>query len=207
MRIRPAIRLNIVLLFVLTAFGLVSGQTTNQIERDREFNERDLELRSLNLRMMSERAMRPARKEERAQQSFVQLQEDFTRLQKINLDLLRSISSKNLDMKAVSKSAAEISKRASRLKNNLALPEPEKSAMQLTNAPATNQLQLKKSMLRLGKLIYSFSNNPFFKEASVVDTPSAKEARRELEEIIELSKQIKTDSERLKKIAEIKPGN
>ena len=74
----------------------------------------------------------------------------------------------------------------------------------MTNESATNELQLKKAMLRLGKLIYSFSNNSFFKEASVVETEPATEASRELEEIIEISKQIKADSERLNKSPERK---
>lgn len=205
MRISYVIRPGTVLLFVIATFGFACAQTA--AEREREANERDLELRSLNLRMMSERAMRPARKEERAQQSFVQLQEDFTRLQVINLNLVKSISNKTLDLQFVSKLASEINRRAGRLRNNLALPEPDKPTLPATNEAVTNQLQLKKAMLRLGKLIYSFSHNPFFKEASVVETQVAKEARRDLEEIIELSKQIRTDIDRLKKLSEGKTDN
>ena len=59
--------------------------------------------------------------------------------------------------------------------------------------------QLKPSVLKLGRLIFSFIDNPFFKEASVVDTLLTTKARRDLEEIIELSGQIKKSSEGLGK--------
>jgi hypothetical protein len=44
-------------------------------------------------------------------------------------------------------------------------------------------------------------DNPFFKEASVVDTELTTRAHRDLEEIIELSREIKSSSERLDKAA------
>jgi hypothetical protein len=126
-----------------------------------------------------------------------ELQEDFTRLQVLNREFVKAINTPRLDYKFVAKSAGEINKRADRLKNNLDLPEQADA----TSAPAasiTTELEMKKSMLRLGKLIYSFSHNPFFKEASVVNE-NAIQARRELDEIIDVSKQIKIDSEKLKK--------
>jgi hypothetical protein len=44
-------------------------------------------------------------------------------------------------------------------------------------------------------LIFSFVDNPFFKEASVVDTQLTTRARRDLEDIIELSGQIKKSTD------------
>ena len=49
----------------------------------------------------------------------------------------------------------------------------------------------------MGRLIFSFVDNPFFKEASVVDTELTTKARRDLEDIIELSAQIKKNSAHL----------
>lgn len=159
----------------------------------------DITVRSMNLRLILERAHRRPSSEERVKQAVAELQEDFTRLQALNLEFVKSINAPVLDYKFVAKSAAEINKRADRLKNNLDLPDPGDT----TSTPVTtasSELQLKKLMLRLGKLIYNFSHNPFFKEASVVDQ-NAIQARRELDEIIDVSKQIKIDSEKLKKTA------
>jgi hypothetical protein len=68
----------------------------------------------------------------------------------------------------------------------------------------TSPEQLKPSLRKLGKLIFDFVENPFFKEVSVVDTHLTTKARRDLEEIIELSGQIKNNSEKLNKVARTK---
>ena len=179
---------------LLLGFGLVAvSNTFAQAERGAD----DITVRSMNLRLILERAHRKPSSEERVKQAVTELQEDFTRLQTLNLEFVKAINAPTLDYKFVAKSASEINKRADRLKNNLDLPEPSvpKSALA---SNAANLLEMKKAMLRLGKLIYSFSHNPFFKEASVVNE-NAIQARYELDEIIELSKQIKIDSEKLKK--------
>jgi len=178
----------------ILGFGLVAVSTAfAQAERGAD----DITVRSMNLRLILERAHRRPSTEERLKQAVTELQEDFTRLQNLNLEFVKAINAPTLDYKFISKSASEINKRADRLKTNLDLPEP--SGVKSTPAPSINtELEMKKSMLRLGKLIYSFSHNPFFKEASVVND-NALLARRDLDEIIEVSKQIKADSEKLKK--------
>ena len=167
----------------------------------------DITLRSLNLRLNLERGRKTARPERSQQQALAELQEDFTRLQIINIELVKSINTpRGLDYKFIAKSAAEINKRADRLRNNLVLPEADRGIETPLPRSATNELQMKKSMLRLGKLIYSFSHNPFFDEASVVETATATQARRELDEIVDLSKLIKADTEKLRNMpAQKKP--
>ena len=88
--------------------------------------------------------------------------------------------------------------RAERLNTNLALPEAEKT-IRPTSTDAVAPNQLKPPVIRLGRLIFSFVDNPFFKEASVVDTQLTAKARRDLEDIIELSGQIKKSTEQLGK--------
>jgi hypothetical protein len=159
----------------------------------------DITLRSLNLRLNLERGRKTARPERSQQQALAELQEDFTRLQIINIELVKSINAPSgLDYNFIAKSAAEINKRSDRLRNNLALPEADRGIETPLLQSATDELQMKKSMLRLGKLIYSFSHNPLFDEASVVETTTATRARRELDEIVDLSKLIKADTEKLR---------
>jgi|SRR4030095_6629030 hypothetical protein len=189
MRLRYLMRTCLILGFGLVAVSTIFAQT----ERGAD----DITVRSMNLRLILERAHRRPSSEERLKQAVAELQEDFTRLQTLNLEFVKAINAPTLDYKFVSKSASEINKRADRLKNNLDLPEPTVPKSALASS-AANQLEMKKAMLRLGKLIYSFSHNPFFKEASVVNE-NAIQARYQLDEILEVSKQIKIDSEKLKK--------
>jgi hypothetical protein len=193
----------VVLAFI--AVNRVPAQTgqnprnTPDAARHAEENERDLEQRIFNLRLLSEQARKPSPKRPTPQQALEQMQKDFVRLQVLNKSLLRAaLGDTPLDPGFVSKSVAEIRERAERLNINLALPEAEKTiAPASTDAPAPNQL--KPPVIRLGRLIFSFVDNPFFKEASVVDTQLTTKARRDLEDIIELSGQIKKSTEQLVK--------
>lgn len=184
------------IVFALAVFPTVTAQAVNK-DKERAENERDLDLRSWNLRILSLQYNKNKHKSRpNPQQALEQLQQDFSRLQVVNNSLLRTaLSNPALDPKFVSKSVSEIKKRAERLDKNLALPEPEKPPDRAELQALTDSPQLKPSVLKLGRLIFSFVDNPFFKEASVVDTQLTTKARRDLEDIIELSGQIKRSSE------------
>jgi hypothetical protein len=190
---------------VVFALAFIPAVVMAQSARDTERaeNERDLDLRSWNLKILQLQHERESKGRPPVKQALAQLQEDFSRLQIVNKSLLRAALSNNtLDLKFVSKSVREIRKRAERLNFNLALPEVEKPGAPSTMgtmATPTSPQQLQPSVLKLGRLIFSFIDNPFFKEASVVDTQLTRKARRDLEDIIELSGQIRKTSEQLGK--------
>jgi hypothetical protein len=187
---------------VFTLAVVLPGYCQTEREREREANDRDLERRSWNLKLLSLSAAKTKNKRPRPEQALEQLQEDFTRLQIVNRSLGRAvIGTSGLDLKFVSKSLSDIKKRAERLNTNLALPEPETPSGLPAEGPVTRQSQLKSSLLRLVELVFSFVDNPFFREASVVDTQQTRKARRDLEDIIELSKRLKQESEKLDKAA------
>jgi len=174
----------------------VAAQSARDIERAE--NERDLNLRSWNLRILqlqheNQKDPKPVRR-----QALAQLQNDFAHLQIANRTMLRAVLINNtVDPKFIGKSVSEIKKRAERLNTNLALPNTE-GINEISDAEINGE-QLKPSVVRLGRLIFSFIDNPFFKEASVIDTHQTAKARRDLEEIIQLSERIKKSSDRLKK--------
>jgi hypothetical protein len=191
--------------FAFIAVNGVSAQTGQSPRnnpdpaRHAEENERDLEQRIWNLRLLSEQARKPSPKRPTPQQALEQMQKDFVRLQILNKSLLRAaLGDTPLDPGFVSKSVTEIRERTERLNTNLALPEAEKT-IEPTSTDALAPNQLKPPVIRLGRLIFSFVDNPFFKEASVVDTQLTAKARRDLEDIIELSGQIKKSTEQLGK--------
>jgi hypothetical protein len=164
-------------------------------ELEREFNQRTLE----------EQLNRPtARREPRL--SFARISEDFMRIQVINNELvLAALRDGALDLKFVARSAAEIRKLAARLKDNLVLPEMEEGTKRFQAEDMQEAEQLKPAVSALGKLIAGFAHNPVFKEPKVVDAQLSAKARRDLEEIIELSNQVRKSSERLNKTAQKSP--
>jgi len=184
--------------FVVVICPVASAQPVNK-DKERAENERDLELRSWNLRILAlQYNKNKQRRQPQPEQRLAELQKDFSQLQVLNRNLLTvALSNASLEPKFVSKSMAEIKKRAERLDKNLALPEPERAAQQIETAATSSEL--KPSVLKLGRLIFSFVDNPFFKEASVVDTQLTTKARRDLEDIIVLSGEIRKTSEQIEK--------
>jgi hypothetical protein len=169
---------------------------SGESDRHRTDNERDLEIRIWNLRALSEQPHQPEKKRPSIKQALAEMQKDFTRLQVVNNDLLRvALADGTLDPKFVFKSVSEIKERAERLNKNLALPEPDKAAGHPRTVLPPGPDHLKRSVMRLGTLIFSFVDNPFFKEISVVDTQQSTKARRDLEDIIALSSEIKKNNE------------
>jgi hypothetical protein len=186
---------------LVNAFGQAAPRPiSGESDRHRTESERDLEIRIWNLRSLSEQPHPTTKEQPTIQQALAEMQKDFTKLQVANKNLLRvALGNGTLDPKFVLKSVTEIKACADRLSKNLALPEIDKT--QSTNAPATpttiaDPQHLKRSVLRLGTLIFSFIDNPFFKEISVIDAQLTVKARRDLDDIIELSALIKKSEEK-----------
>ena len=204
---RLAVPISIFILGITTVCTTIA-QRPRDTNRDRESNERELELHIWNLRMLSEQPRKPERKRQNPQQALAQIQEDFTKLQILNRDLGRAaIKPDALDLKFVSKSAADLAKYAQRLNENLALPEPEPSTDEVGNTLVATPELMKPAILNLVRVVYRFVDNPFFKEASVVDTQLTTAARRDLEHIIKLSETLKKSSEKLNNAAREKSNS
>jgi hypothetical protein len=130
-----------------------------------------------------------------------QIKEDFARIQLINNAMMRKVfGDAVLDYRDVSGQLAEIRKRASRLKENLMLPESaDKEAPQkLQSVPAG--AQLKESLLALDTLIMGFVQNPLFQKPGVIDAKTSSQAGRDLKTIIEFSSSIKKEVEKLSRL-------
>jgi hypothetical protein len=160
--------------------------------------DRDLEEHVAAMRYLITLADKRRPKKKDPQLALTELQEDFTQIQLHNKDLvLTSDKSPELDAKFVAKEATEIHKRAERLLSNLALPEAPANGVSLATVVAAEPAAIKKAIVQMGWLIYGFTKNPMFKEAQVIEAGSAEQARHDLDEILELSRQIKVSSETL----------
>ena len=185
---------------ILAALGTVAAQFPMSEGKNAVNSDRELEEHVANMRYLVSQAnkRKPGRHRD-PKLALEQLQEDFTRLQIVNKELVLTTSErKEVDFKFVSRSAEEINKRAKRLLENLALPESVPETAKVLD-PFSDQPELKNSITQMGWRIYYFAKNPIFKEANVLDTSDAAKARWDLEEIIELSALIKSGSERVGK--------
>lgn len=118
---------------------------------------------------------------------FPQIKEDFERIQIITSGLLQANNSNaGLDYARISEAAAEIRKRATRLKSNLFPSESKEHAKQIAQQTKERQ-DLKSLLTELDKAITSFVHNPMFENTKVVDPQDAMRAERDLQKIIILS--------------------
>ena len=135
--------------------------------------------------------------------AILNMKEDFTRIQVLRNDIARNlIAQKPLNHKLLSQQTSEINKRASRLNVYMrAHAEEEKES----NAPEIKIEEMGDALVRLCKLIDSFTENPALKNAATVDSKEIDKARenkakadRDLLAIIKLSSSLQKKSDSLR---------
>jgi hypothetical protein len=134
-----------------------------------------------------------------AQAKLAQIKKDFDEIQAGYNLLVTAMSSKeNLDYESIFGTVAEINKSAARLKENLALPRAKERETKSVPVSEEDTTQLKESLLLLRKHIFSFVTNPLFEAPTALNLEQAEKAGQNLDRIIELSENIKKNSEKLK---------
>lgn len=132
-----------------------------------------------------------------------QIREDFRDLQLLHNKMMASAWAKpELDYKYLSEMIGQISKKASRLKSNLGLPQLKND--EVTIKPfneVVSGAQFKADLLLLDRSVLSFVKNPIFQKTTVIEVSLAKKASKDLETVIDVSSQLKKTSERLRKAA------
>ncbi len=191
--------------FVIVVSGLgVQGQSTTAPRTSRGDTVQREQQRQVEMQMI-ERALttegRSARPKRYPPAVLDQIRADFLQIQVTDRKLAKAINPElDLDLKLVGQLTGDIRKCSRRLKENLALPQPQ--ALQSNTSTTTaedNHERLRSSLSVLSGLIESFVSNPMFEQSKVFDRYLADKAWQDLTAIIKLSGGIKRSSERLRK--------
>jgi hypothetical protein len=135
----------------------------------------------------------------RAQAAAAQVKQDFESLQaKYNQIVLAMTSKEGFNYDSISGAVAEVKKCSTRLKDNLSLPQPKDDKDEGAESEAVTG-KIEELLMTLRKHLYSFLTNPLFESPSVLDVEQAGKASRDLEKIIELSKSLGNNRDKLKK--------
>jgi hypothetical protein len=130
---------------------------------------------------------------------IAQVKQDFERIQVARNGIVRAAASgNNLDYKFISEVAGEIKKRASRLEDNLALPEPEGDKKSRKTGIDFDEMEMKTALMMLCDRIESFVKSPIFETPGVLDVQHSTKASSDLESILKLSASVRKSAERLK---------
>jgi hypothetical protein len=164
-------------------------------DRSRQVNEKRLRSAEMDAALESEN-------QKRIQAAIVHMKEDFTRIQVLRNDIARNlVARKPLDYVLISKQTAEINKRANAINNYMVARAPEETE----EKPKVGADEMVGSLVKLCKLIDSFTENPTLKNAATVDVKTVEKAKEEkaradqdLRAIIKLSESIKKKSDSLK---------
>src|SRR5438105_12863729 len=138
------------------------------------------------------------------QAAIVNMKEDFTRIQVLRNDIARNlVAHKPLDYSLVAEQAGEINKRASRL--NVYMRAHATETEKGNNLPELKSEEMIGALVRLCKLIDSFTENPALKNAATIDSKDVAKAKenkanadRDLLAIIKLSSSLQKRSANLK---------
>lgn len=189
----------LILFSVVTAGGaeVVNGQArglpgASAREGNRAMDEYD---RTLNRMKNDAKAAR-----ERRRSLFPQINEDFQRIQIIHNEIVRMLKpDKSLDYDRLAELTEDMKKRSARLRENLSLPEPEKTETKEEHAEAIDESHIKNNIVVLHDLVVSFVGNPLFKNLGVVDATVIDGATENLNNIIDVSDEIKREAKLLGK--------
>jgi hypothetical protein len=138
------------------------------------------------------------------QAAIANMKEDFARIQILRNDIARNLlAHKPLDYRLVSEQTAEINKRANRL--GLYMRAHAAEGEKDDNLPELKSEEMIGALVRLCKLIDSFTENPSLKNAATIDSKDVVKAKenkanadRDLMAIIKLSNSLQKKSEGLK---------
>jgi hypothetical protein len=141
--------------------------------------------------------------QKRVQAAIVNMKDDYKRIQVLRNDIARNlVARKPLEYKLVAEQTSEINKRAGRLNVYMLarVPDEEKS----DNSAELKSEEMVGALVKLCKLIDSFTENPVLKNAGTVDSKAVAKAKddkanadRDLLAIIKLSAGIRKKSESL----------
>jgi len=184
-----------VLFCVLLSVSVVArSQTPAAREDNRTLDEYD---RTLNVMKNDAKAASARRRS-----LFPQINEDFQRIQVIHNEIVRMLQpDKGLNYDRLADLTSDMKKRSARLRENLALPQPEKTNTPPTEPETIDEAHIKKTIADLHDVIVSFVANPLFKNLGVVDAKVVDGAGDNLDDIIGLSEQIKREAKLLGKTA------
>ena len=173
------------------------------MSREREIRERNADLtRELEIRRREGRVRDATpRPPPHPVLPYARSKEDFRTLQLVNNEIMREVfaAAGAPDYERVAAAAAEINKRASRLKSNLRLPDPARKAPRPLAVNISNDEQLRASLRALDGLIMGFVNNPAFRDPGTVDGRHSVTAAENLTSVVELSRAIRLSAEKMRK--------
>jgi hypothetical protein len=129
-----------------------------------------------------------------------QIKEDFRDLQGLNNKMMAEAwARESLDYSVISEMVSRIRGKATRLKLNLNLPQPDNVEKRAPVHNVATAREFRNALLVLDQTIMRFVKNPLFQSPNTIELNQAGKARQDLEEVISLTADLKRTASRLGK--------
>jgi hypothetical protein len=129
-----------------------------------------------------------------------QIKEDFALIQVLNNEMIRlAFVEKATDYETIAEKAADVKKRASRLRGSIRFDELKDEKKRTNYQEAGDLKQLKISLILLRQLINRFVNSPMFQNPGVIDAQRSTQTSRDIRDIVEISEIIRKGAKKLDK--------
>lgn len=131
---------------------------------------------------------------------FKKIKDDFRNLQSLNNSMMAEAWSQDtLNYSAIAGAVSKIRGKAKDLREGLSLPESDEAK---TEPPSVSTVsQFRDELLLLDKTIMRFVTNPVFQAVNALDVNEAKNASRDLEQVISLASHVKQNADKFRKTA------
>jgi hypothetical protein len=200
--LRNAARASLVAAAVTIMLSSPDATRAQSSQSARDARRIDMEMRQRSLRDLEKLLHKPDAKAPDKRPLYRDVAEDFKQLQLRNYNLSQAAGrGAPLDYALIRAEAAEVKKRAARLRLYLSLPQPDEDRKRDKGEEEATPEGLTSAAASLDALVNSFVWNPVFQRPDVIDLEQSSKASRELEEIIRLSDQIRRRAEGLGKVA------
>jgi hypothetical protein len=137
---------------------------------------------------------------ERRRSLFPQINEDFQQLQVIHNEIVRMLQpDKSLNYDRLADLTGDMKKRSARLRENLALPVPDKTQAEPAHPETIDEAHIKKTIADLHDVVVSFVANPIFRNIAVVEPKTIDAATKDLNNLMDLSDELKREAKTLGK--------
>jgi len=129
-----------------------------------------------------------------------QINDDFRDLQTLNNKMMKDVASAQaIDYKSVAEVMTQIRSKATRLNSNLALPKAPEAKGEKSDEEIVSETEFRTKLSEFDQVIVSFTTNPLFQKANVMDLEQANKASRDLSTIINRSAKLKKVAGQLSK--------
>jgi len=203
----------VVILFAFTLSASAQGQITPPGAGDKDLRDNNIKGRSNELERIDREARKDSKKssktepeEDRLAAKFSEIKEDFETIQTVQASIVSAYTtSEKINYAQIAESAAEVSKKALRLKTNLFAPIKDEKSKEKKNEKKDEKTvseeqpvskSLRDLIVDLDNAVGVVVSSPMFQNLRVIDPKVAEKTKSDLETVIKLSVALKIEAEK-----------